>query len=240
VFAVKDAVGTDLIEARERELWLRARARWAAEPRIEILGDLDAERLSIVSFQVRAGERYLHHNYVAALLNDLFGIQARSGCSCAGPYGHRLLGIDDAHSREFQAEILSGWEGIKPGWIRLNLNYFISDTVADFLIEAVELVARYGARLLTDYRFDPRTALWTHVRHVPPPVRLADLTLGSEGRPGPGTVGEEALAGYLDEARRILTGRPEPSDGPAPDLPAAFEKLRWFLLPEACLTEPAH
>jgi hypothetical protein len=38
--------------------------------------------------------RYLHHNFVVALLNDLFGIQSRGGCSCAGPYGHRLLGID--------------------------------------------------------------------------------------------------------------------------------------------------
>ena len=36
----------------------------------------------------------LHHNFVVALLNDLFGIQSRGGCSCAGPYGHRLLGID--------------------------------------------------------------------------------------------------------------------------------------------------
>ena len=35
--------------------------------------------------------RLLHHAYVVALLNDLFGIQARGGCSCAGPYGHRLL-----------------------------------------------------------------------------------------------------------------------------------------------------
>jgi selenocysteine lyase/cysteine desulfurase len=235
VFAVKDAVGPDLIEARERELWHRARERWTAEDRIEILGDLDAERLSIVSFQVRAGERYLHHNFVAALLNDLFGIQARSGCSCAGPYGHRLLGIDDAHSHEFQVEILNGWEGIKPGWIRLNLNYFISDTVADYLIEAVSLVARFGARLLPDYRFDPRTALWTHVRHAPPPVRLADFLHAP--LPGPaGAVGEDALAGYLDEARAILTGRPEPSDGVAPDLPPAFEKLRWFLLPETCLS----
>ena len=250
VFAVKDAVGTDLIESRERELWQRARARWTAEDRIEILGDLDAERLSIVSFQVRAGhtqptQRYLHHNFVAALLNDLFGIQARSGCSCAGPYGHRLLGIDDAHSHEFQVEILDGWEGIKPGWTRLNLNYFVSDTVADYLIEAVGLVARYGARLLPEYRFDPRTALWTHVRHVAPPVRLADLKLdadgtassrGSRGSSGSGgLVGEEALAGYLDEARAILTGRPDPSDGLRLDLPPAFEKLRWFLLPEACL-----
>jgi Aminotransferase class-V len=240
VFAVKDAVGTDVIEARERALWQRARRRWAAEDRIEILGDLDADRLSIVSFQVRAGERYLHHNLVAALLNDLFGIQARSGCSCAGPYGHRLLGIDEAHSREFRGEIVDGWEGIKPGWTRLNLNYFVSDAVADYLIEAVALIARYGSRLLTDYRFDPRTGRWTHVRHAPPAVRLADLRLGADGTTtmpaGPAaTVGEDALAGYLDEARRIMASRPEPVDGVRLDLPAAFEKLRWFLLPDVSL-----
>ena len=45
----------------------------------------DAERLSIVSFVVRHDGRYLHHNFVVALLNDLFGIQSRGGCSCAGP-----------------------------------------------------------------------------------------------------------------------------------------------------------
>jgi selenocysteine lyase/cysteine desulfurase len=32
----------------------------------------------------------LHHNFVVALLNDLFGIQSRGGCSCAGSFGHRL------------------------------------------------------------------------------------------------------------------------------------------------------
>jgi selenocysteine lyase/cysteine desulfurase len=242
VFAVKDAVGTDVIEAREHDLWQRARRRWTAEDNIEILGDVDAERLSIVSFQIRSGDRYLHHNFVAALLNDLFGIQARSGCSCAGPYGHRLLGIDEAHSREFRGEIVDGWEGIKPGWTRLNLNYFISDTTADYLIEAVALVARQGARLLPDYRFDPRTARWTHIRHTAPPVRLADLRLGADGTvtvpAAPAApIGEDALAGYLDEARGILAGRPEPCDGLGLDLPPAFEKLRWFLLPEACLRQ---
>src|SRR4051794_7218928 len=203
VFAVKDAVGASRIEEREHQLWQRARERWGSASRIEILGDLKADRLSIVSFQVRAGERYLHHNFVAALLNDLFGIQARSGCSCAGPYGHRLLGIDEAHSREFRGEIVDGWEGIKPGWSRLNFNYFITDTVADYLISAVLLIARHGSRLLPDYRFDPRTGRWAHVRHTPPTIRLADLRLAADGTvttpPVPtATVGEDALAGYLD------------------------------------------
>ena len=241
VFAVKDAVGAPLISSREQDLWQRARARWASVPQLEILGDLDADRLSIVSFQIRAGERHLHHNYVAALLNDLFGIQARSGCSCAGPYGHRLLGIDEAHSREFRGEIVDGWEGIKPGWIRLNLNYFISDTVADYLIDAVSLIASHGSRLLPQYRFDPRTARWTHVRHPSPAVRLADLRLGADGTvtlppETPARLGEDALAGHLAAAKEILAGLPEPIDGVRLDLPPAFEKLRWFLLPDACLS----
>jgi selenocysteine lyase/cysteine desulfurase len=240
VFAVKDAVGTATIGARERTLWRRTLDRWAGEDGIEVLGDLHAERLSIVSFQIRAGQRHLHHNFVVALLNDLFGIQARGGCSCAGPYGHRLLGIDEAHSREFHHEIVAGWEGVKPGWARINLNYFISDAVAGYLAEAVALIARDGHRLLTDYRFDPRTGRWCHVSAARLPVRLADLRLGADGgitmpaaRPA---LGEEVLPGYLAEARRIMRDRDEPIDGVGLDLPPAFEKLRWFVLPAECLT----
>jgi selenocysteine lyase/cysteine desulfurase len=239
-FRVKQSVGTDLIGVRERELWRRVRDRWAGEDRIEILGDLEADRLPIVSFQVRAGALPLHHNFVAALLNDLFGVQARSGCSCAGPYGHRLLGIDDARSREFRGEIVEGWEGIKPGWTRLNLAYFQSDTATDYLLDAVALVARYGARMLPDYRFDPHTGRWTHTAFAGPPVRLTDLRLGNDGTvtmPATGgeVLGEDVLAGYLDGARRLMADRPDPADGVHPDLPPAFEKLRWFLLPEVCL-----
>ncbi|CAN1342765.1 hypothetical protein LINPERPRIM_LOCUS39560 [Linum perenne] len=47
----------------------------------------------------------LHGPFVAVLLNDLFGIQARGGCACAGPYGHRLLGVDEATSLEIRTSI---------------------------------------------------------------------------------------------------------------------------------------
>ena len=95
VFQLKQAVGAATIQAHEEALLERAVEAWQAEPTIEILGNIEAHRLSIVSFVVRAPSGdYLHHNYVVAVLNDLFGIQTRGGCSCAGPYGHRLLGID--------------------------------------------------------------------------------------------------------------------------------------------------
>lgn len=40
---------------------------------------------SFLIYNPQAG-RFLHHNFVASLLNDLYGIQARGGCACAGPY----------------------------------------------------------------------------------------------------------------------------------------------------------
>ncbi|ARF81840.1 hypothetical protein HS99_0010000 [Kitasatospora aureofaciens] len=105
----------------------------------------------------------LHHNFVVALLNDLFGIQARGGCSCAGPYGHRLLGIGEEHSGALRDEVvMRGREGIKPGWTRVSFPYFMSDTVRDFIIEAVDLIATEGHRLLPDYRFTPGSGLWRH------------------------------------------------------------------------------
>jgi len=241
VFALKQAVGTEVIQASEERLWRRALDRWEANPRIEVLGNPYARRLSIVSFRICHGRRYLHHNYVVALLNDLFGIQARGGCSCAGPYGHRLLAIDSDHSHAFREEIGQGCDGIKPGWTRINFNYFISDTVADYLIEAVDLIGRYGHRLLTDYRFDPRTGLWRHCTAPPrPPLRLTDLRYAPDGTltcpPGQPCVGEDALAGYLDQARALLESRPDLADEAPTGLSTDFELLRWFPLPPGCLT----
>ena len=126
VFTLKQAVGTDLIAAREEQLWRHVLRRWAGSPGIEVLGSHQAARLAVISFRIRHGTRYLHHNFVVALLNDLFGIQARGGCSCAGPYGHRLLAIGPARSHAPREEIGHGCDGIKPGWTRVNLNYFIS------------------------------------------------------------------------------------------------------------------
>ncbi len=73
-----------------------------------------------------------------------------------------MLGIDLETSHEFETQITGGCEGIKPGWIRVSFNYFISDAVADHIIESVLFVARYGYLFLTDYLFDPDTGLWTH------------------------------------------------------------------------------
>ncbi len=243
VFRLKEAVGVETIRAREEAFLRRAVEAWRDEPALEILGDVDAPRLSIVSFVVRAPSgRYLHHNFVVAVLNDLFGIQSRGGCSCAGPYGHRLLGIDLERSHEFEREIAHGCEGIKPGWVRVNFNYFISDTVADYVIEAVRLVARDGWRLLGDYVFDPASGRWRHRDGVvEPPIRLADFGYAADGTvtmpPPTPTGGEDLLAQHLLDGAAILAAA-IPADvegGPAASVSADFEHLRWFDLPPAAV-----
>jgi len=180
-----------------------------------------------------------------ALLNDLFGIQARGGCSCAGPYGHRLLGIDLEHSHAFEREIARGCEGIKPGWVRVNFNYFISGAVFAYILDAVDLVASDGWRLLPEYRFDPVSGLWGHRGGaVEPPLSLGAIrydegvmcyTAHRHREP------ESRLVDYLAEARRILADPPPPPDGARGplDVGADFEHLRWFWLPSEAADELA-
>ena len=158
---------------------------------------------------------YLHHNFVVALLNDLFGIQTRGGCSCAGPYGHRLLDIDLDHSLRFEAQISGGCEGIKPGWVRVNFNYFVDEEVFTYVVEAVRLVAREGWRLLGDYRFDPVTGLWHHrTGPVEPPLRLSDVTYAADGSmtwPRHTTTAPvSVLREHLDEGRAIMAAASPP------------------------------
>jgi selenocysteine lyase/cysteine desulfurase len=241
VFDLKRAVGTDVIRAHEEDLVHRAVTAWSANPAIGVLGNTQADRLSIVSFTVRGPSgRYLHHNAIVAMLNDVFGIQARGGCSCAGPYGHRLLGISLDRSAEFEEQISVGCEGIKPGWVRVNFNYFISEGVFTYLVSAVDLLARYGWALLEDYRFDLATGLWKHrAGPVEPPLRLAQVGYDESGElicpRHDDRADEGALVDHLAVARELLGSAVARAQGPQAVLPAQLGHLQWFELPAACL-----
>ena len=241
VFQLKEAVGAANIEELEADFVRRALAAWSQHPGVGVLGSTEAERLSIISFTVQSPRGgFLHHNFVVAVLNDLFGIQARGGCSCAGPYGHRLLGIDLAESREFEREIGRGCEGIKPGWTRVNFNYFIDETTFDYIIQAVGIIASLGHRLLPLYDFEPDSGLWHHKDWQPEhrlSLRALQYVDGDPRMPAPQPTGDTAtLPQHLAEAERILQGLPEPFENPeAQQLPADFEALRWFELPPECL-----
>ena len=247
VFGLKEQVGVETIHALERDYLRRALAVWGQHPSIQVLGNPSAERLSIVSFVVkRPGGRYLHHNVVVAILNDVFGIQSRGGCSCAGPYGHRLLGIDLERSHEFEREITGGCEGIKPGWVRVSFNYFISDAVFRYIVRAVTMVAEHGWKLVPQYRFSIESGLWRHENGpVEPPMRLAQVFYDAEGRLSyprhQERAPESVFEGYLAEAEALFDSLLDPYASGEPSHVADervsedFEHLRWFDLPAESL-----
>jgi selenocysteine lyase/cysteine desulfurase len=164
-FLVKESVGVTTIARLERLMIRSAIDHLRRYPRIELLGNLDAPRLAILSFLIRTPDgQYLHPRLVVRLLNDLFGIQSRGGCACAGPYAHRLLGISPARAEHFRDAVVDGFDAVKPGWTRLNFSYFIEPAEFEFLLDAIEFIANHGARFIGEYQCDWHSGAWRH-RH---------------------------------------------------------------------------
>ncbi|KAG2508625.1 hypothetical protein BBO99_00002717 [Phytophthora kernoviae] len=130
---------------------------------IVLLGHNNMDRLPIFSFLVRFGSRFLHHNFVCALLNDLFGIQARGGCQCAGPFGARLLGLSREHIVALGYAVVAKDEVLKPGVSRMSFPYFADENEVEYILEAVNFVANHGWKFLPQYEFDPHNGAWRHV-----------------------------------------------------------------------------
>ncbi len=148
-----------------------------------------------------------------------------------------MLAIDAEHSHGYDHEVAVGCAGVKPGWVRLNFNYFITDAVRDYLVEAVRLIARYGHRLLTDYVFDPHIGRWRHRAAGAVPVELPDLRSAmTADAPAPRARADDGvLASQLDDARCLFASRADLVDDGPTGLPEDFEALRWFVLPPVCL-----
>jgi selenocysteine lyase/cysteine desulfurase len=205
---LKEKLGPERIAAHESALAARAHAALCAHPGIELMGGVGPEnRLPIFSFNVRVGRSWLHPRFVTTLLNDLFGIQSRAGCSCAAPYGHRILHIDERKSQEFRRSIACGNIGLKPGWARVNFHFLHTEEEVDFICRSILFVADHGMKFLPLYRFDMRTGAWRHKDFAPPRVPFGlDEALSAEPRrqhreetPDLGRLFEE----YMGEARQL-------------------------------------
>jgi selenocysteine lyase/cysteine desulfurase len=237
VIDLKSQVGAATIEAVESRWLQRLLARWQAEPGIEVLGNPEGERrIAIVSFIVRTARgRTLHPKLVTHLLNDLFGIQSRAGCSCAGPYGHRLLGIGGVMSQRYRELVKAGFQGIKPGWCRIGLHFAMDEIEVDYLTEAVLFLARHGEAFLRLYEFDPCTGAWSHIGTEPPPCEPFSICHAMRTQATPAAVPSAheraaAYARYLGEAE-ALAAQLEATPAPAPrELAMDFGELQFFAL----------
>ncbi|MDW7669135.1 MAG: aminotransferase class V-fold PLP-dependent enzyme [Bacillota bacterium] len=167
VIELKNKIGIEKIEELEYLYIKKFMDRFKDNKNLIILGPKDPDkRVSIISFMVEYKGKHLHPRFVTRLLNDLFGIQSRAGCACAGPYGHRLLGIDSKKSEIFRKIIQKDIHSLKPGWTRINLHYTMTEEEVEFLIDAVDFISNYGYLFLDEYEIDLKSGNWLHKNSI--------------------------------------------------------------------------
>jgi len=204
------------------------------------VGASGPKHLPIFSFLIKAGRRFLHYNYVCALLNDLFGIQSRGGCQCSGPYSQRLLGLtkivdgeevpNEANERTEHALIYykERAELLRPGYTRLSLPFKgVSGPEVDYVIKALEWVAKNGWVMMCQYRCNHRTGEWRHFSRQGKP-------LGRKER--------RWLSHYDPDAPSIPQNTEKPVSSNIMDTPARLRKALANADAQLALarTDPAH
>ncbi|KNE67128.1 hypothetical protein AMAG_12201 [Allomyces macrogynus ATCC 38327] len=196
VFRVKELVGVAEIKRREHAIATDALEQLAMHPRIHVLGDTKGARVPVFCIQIAAPDveatanRFLHYNFVSAVLNDFFGIQTRGGCMCAGPYGTSLLNLTNDQIETLHTLVnqdpsvrrrlvsapaqpcasgpcslsspdVAKFESMRPGYLRFSFNYFTPTTEVDAVLRAVTWIADHGWRLLPYYRVDSQSGSWS-------------------------------------------------------------------------------
>jgi selenocysteine lyase/cysteine desulfurase/tRNA(Ile)-lysidine synthase TilS/MesJ len=252
VFQLKNAVGDETITNLEQELCTRA-LKTFNHPKIVLLGPHHAHKLPIFSFLIRHNDAFLHYGFVSVLLNDLFGIQSRGGCACAGPYGLRLLGISYELAKQFENELLykdNEHEFLRPGFTRINLNYFFDKEAVDFVLEAITFVAEHGWKFLPQYTFYPETGEWYHINNKKFLTRrwLSNISY-AEGKmifrqPVNQQIAPDQkrkqYAQYFKEAQEALNqvkNVPVPEQNTLLHQTENSDRLRWFIYPSEAAEE---
>ncbi|XP_063888776.1 uncharacterized protein LOC135115748 isoform X2 [Scylla paramamosain] len=236
---------------------------------LEALGNLSSPgRLPMLSFVVRhpPSGLLLHHNFVCAILNDLYGIQARGGCACAGPYAQDLLGLSEPLAQRYESLLLedprldrthlrrrqehSDLEVLRPGFVRLNLSYTASPEQVDFVIRAVAEVCRNAWQLLPQYILNPETGEWKHHTNLVFKGRQwlgnvsyqgGTFTYPSKSFPPDQQDSPPDYSQCLEKAQEIFSKAAKASQRrQLPDDTILFQgeaaALRWFLLPSEAKT----
>ncbi len=161
-FIVKDVVGAATIAAREARFNRMALDGWMDNPHLTLLGADNPHRLPIYSFLVRDQDGApVHQQLFTRMLSDIYGIQARGGCACAGPYGHHLLQIDRATSEALYSKVVTRRQEVaKPGWVRLNFGYLMPENTVRYIIDSVNELSRATHEFAPLYQLDRVTGMY--------------------------------------------------------------------------------
>ena len=150
---LKDEMGAENIIAREHQLLEIIWPSLKRLPNLHLLADNVPDRLGVISFYIEN----LHYNLGVKLLNDRYGIQVRGGCSCAGTYGHYLLGVSYEKSHDITGKISTGDLSEKPGWIRMSIHPTMTDEEAHTIAGAITALCENHEEWSKEYVYDLQT-----------------------------------------------------------------------------------
>lgn len=106
-YQLRNEIGFDFIKKQKDKLKNIFLTELKNIANCEIYGNQEAQNIGIISFNIKDINPYDLCSKLSAKRN----IQTRAGCSCAGPYGHYLLGIDELDITN------------RPGWIRISIHF---------------------------------------------------------------------------------------------------------------------
>ena len=171
-FMVKDHITTDFILQREQRYLQYFWNECLSIKNLLIMGNTECARLPVISFLITHTKRgfgasqktkYLHYNFIAALMNDLFGIQGRGGCACAGMYGRHVLGISSQEVDHVIKQMRDNKNELaRPGYFRINLHYTLTQEELEYIINAVKYVCDKGWIFVPLYDVDPESGNYFH------------------------------------------------------------------------------
>ena len=122
-YQLRNEIGFDFIETRKQENLDYFLIKLKQIPNCTIYGNQISKNIGIVSFNIGELDPYV----LCDIMSKDSGVQTRAGCSCAGPYGHDLLGLKD------QLEL-----GEKPGWLRISIHFSQTIEEIDILLNSIK------------------------------------------------------------------------------------------------------
>jgi selenocysteine lyase/cysteine desulfurase len=147
---LKNRMGVEQIARREEEMLKMIFPRMKKIRGLHILAEEHEERLGSISFYVDG----LHYNLLVRLLNDMYGVQVRGGCACAGTYGHYLLDVSYEKSHNITQKITFGDLSEKPGWVRMSVHPTMTNAEIEYILDAIEVIAGSFRKYLDDYQYN--------------------------------------------------------------------------------------
>lgn len=250
VFQLKEAIGESFIYQTELHHTLMLNEKFSLIPNLVLLGNIHKPRLPIFSFLVRCGGLFFHHSFITALLNDLFGIECRGGCACAGPYALKLMGISNEQAGQIEEILKAGYDLFRPGFVRISFNYFLTQEIMDYIVAGVKFVAENAVWFLPQYKFDMEKGAFLHREFSTKEGRhkarkwLSEITY-AEGKcvyPSYENKKCKDLNGFLEQAEKILAEikghrymNRQIIDNLL-EIPREFEYMRWFILPSEAMS----